>query len=275
MCCTTHWLKCLHERISRHLHGHTRCAVVRSLTLCSSLCFFPCVSPFSFFFFFYLNPELNLFLHVVVVGAIYHGHSAKWGVWPLGENTPLTGYEPNIPDDFHYSDTTEIFFYEQSSDGVPSYLFDAELDDGGPKTSFSLFWRKFVAGKPALDLWDLIVAVLHGNTYQSNQARWDLCTNLREVRAAPHKLQQRKKSHGMIAKQLSRWSYREEARQCRVALDWLFDGINLDPRFKSNTLTPKTNLPTYWQREISHVMDGIIFCVCSTLGISVPPIVLK
>ena len=28
-------------------------------------------------------------------------------------------------------------------------------------------------GKPALDLRDLIVAVLHGNTYQSNQERWD------------------------------------------------------------------------------------------------------
>ena len=41
-------------------------------------------------------------------------------------------------------------------------------------------------GIPALDLWDLIVAVLHGNTYQSNQARRDLCTNLREVRAVPH-----------------------------------------------------------------------------------------
>ena len=48
---------------------------------------------------------------------------------PLAENTPLTGYEPNIPDDFHYSETTEIFFQEQSSDTVPSYLFDAELDD--------------------------------------------------------------------------------------------------------------------------------------------------
>ena len=46
-----------------------------------------------------------------------------------------------------------------------------------------------LAGIPALDLWDLIVAVLHGNTYQSNQARRDLCTNQREVRAAPHKLQ--------------------------------------------------------------------------------------
>ena len=32
-------------------------------------------------------------------------------------------------------------------------------------------------GIPALDLWDLIVAVLHGNTYQSNQERGDPCTN--------------------------------------------------------------------------------------------------
>ena len=48
----------------------------------------------------------------------------------------------------------------------------------------------------ALDFWDMIVAVLHGNTNQSKQERGDPCTNL--VRAAPHKLQMRKKSHGMI-----------------------------------------------------------------------------
>ena len=53
-------------------------------------------------------------------------------------------------------------------------------------------------GIPALDLWDLIVSVLDGKTYQNNQERGDPCTNLRELRAAPHKLQKRKKSHGMI-----------------------------------------------------------------------------
>ena len=42
-------------------------------------------------------------------------------------------------------------------------------------------------GKPALDLWDLIVAVLHGNTCQSNQVRGD-----------PKHLQRERKSHGMI-----------------------------------------------------------------------------
>ena len=50
-------------------------------------------------------------------------------------------------------------------------------------------------GIPALDFCNLIVAVLHGNTYQSNQDRGDPCTN---IRAAPHKLQMRKTSHGMI-----------------------------------------------------------------------------
>ena len=41
-------------------------------------------------------------------------------------------------------------------------------------------------GIPALDLWDLIVGFLHENTYQSNQAPGDLCTNQREVPAVFH-----------------------------------------------------------------------------------------
>ena len=62
----------------------------------------------------------------------------------------------------------------------------------------SLYTGLRLDGIPALDLGDLIVAVLHGNTNQSHKERGDPCTNLREVRAAPHKLQKRKKSHGMI-----------------------------------------------------------------------------
>ena len=58
MCDTPHWLKCLHERFTSSA-WYPRCAVVSSLTLCSSPCSFPCVSPI-----FYLNPDLNLFLHV-------------------------------------------------------------------------------------------------------------------------------------------------------------------------------------------------------------------
>ena len=116
---------------------------------------------------------------------------------------------------------------------------------------------------PHLIYGDLFVEVLHGNTYQSSQERRDPCTNLREVRAARHKLQKRKKSHGMIddldnveftssnvnssrQKALLYVSEDNEAmikkiikgrsptmrhvsRTHRVALDWLFDRINLDP----------------------------------------------
>ena len=166
-------------------------------------------------------------------------------------------------------------------------------------------------GIPALGLWDLIVGALHGNTYQSNQARWDLCTNQREVRAAAHTLQKRKKSHGMVddldnvdftssnvnssrqeallyvfedneavIKMIIKGrspTMRHVSRTHRVALDWLFDRINLDHPNPNqiHSLTPQTNSQTCWQREISHVMNGIIFCVCSTLAIWVLPIVLK
>ena len=76
---------------------------------------------------------------------------------PVAEFTPLTGYEPKLLDDFHYSETTEMIFQEETGDkdAVPSYLRDAELDDetigkvttvhsgerrtSGPKTSLSLF----------------------------------------------------------------------------------------------------------------------------------------
>ena len=52
-------------------------------------------------------------------------------------------------------------------------------------------------GIPALDLWDLIVAVL-GNTTQSHKARGDLSMNKREVRSTPHTIQKRKQSQRMI-----------------------------------------------------------------------------
>ena len=113
-------------------------------------------------------------------------------------------------------------------------------------------------GFPALDVWDLIVAVVHGNTYQSNHEQGEPYTNL--VRVKPHKLPMRKTSHGMLGNvdfiSSNVHSSRQEALlyifedneaviqmifkgrsltmrhvSCthRVALDWLFDRINLDP----------------------------------------------
>ena len=44
---------------------------------------------------------------------------------------PLTGYEPNVLDDFHYSETSVMIFQDDSGDidTEPSYSCDAELDD--------------------------------------------------------------------------------------------------------------------------------------------------
>ena len=67
----------------------------------------------------------------------------------------------------------------------------------------------------------------------------------------------------------SRWLSKVEIQQWdvsrthRVALDWLFDRINLKPNPKSNMLTPKTNLLTCSPKGVSRVTSGIFFD-CST-----------
>ena len=52
-------------------------------------------------------------------------------------------------------------------------------------------------GIPALDLWDLIVAVL-GNTNQNRTEHGDLLKNKREVRSPPHTIHKRKQSQRVI-----------------------------------------------------------------------------
>ena len=49
---------------------------------------------------------------------------------------------------------------------------------------------------------------------------------------------------------------------CLIELIWI-------PRSKSNTSTPKTNSLTFWPKEVSRVMSGIICCACLILAISV------
>ena len=55
--------------------------------------------------------------------------SANEDLGTLAENYPLTGYEPNDIDNYHISETTEIFIQESSSDSRPSNLHDLEIDD--------------------------------------------------------------------------------------------------------------------------------------------------
>ena len=55
--------------------------------------------------------------------------SANEELGTFADNTPLTGYEPEILDDYHISETTEIFIQESSSDSRPSNLRDLEISD--------------------------------------------------------------------------------------------------------------------------------------------------
>ena len=75
---------------------------------------------------------------------------------------------------------------------------------------------------PALDLWDLIVAVL-GNTTQKHTEQGDLLKNEHEVRSPPHTIYKRKQSQ-------------------RVTLDWLFDRINLDSKIQIKYIDSKNQL---------------------------------
>ena len=129
----------------------------------------------------------------------------------------------------------------------------------------SLFARLRLDGIPALDLWDMIVAVL-GNTNQSHKEQGDLLKNKREFRAAPHTIHKRKQSQRMIddldnvdfipsnvksshqeallcvfedneavIKMIIKGrspTMRHVSRTHRVALDWLFDRNSLDAKIQ-------------------------------------------
>ena len=47
----------------------------------------------------------------------------------MAENYPLTGYVPKNIENYHISETTEIFIQESSSDSRPSNLHDLEIND--------------------------------------------------------------------------------------------------------------------------------------------------
>ena len=130
-------------------------------------------------------------------------------------------------------------------------------------------------GIPALDLWDLIVAV-PGNTNQSHKEQGDLLMNKREVRSTLHTIQKRKQSQGVMNDlnnidcvpsnvQFSRQeallyvfednetvikmiikgrspTMRHVSRTHGFALDWLFDRINLDSKIQIKYIDTKNQL---------------------------------
>ena len=58
-----------------------------------------------------------------------HPHNEKY--CPTAMHNPLTGYEPELIDNFDYSETSVMIFQVESGDidTEPSYSCDAELDD--------------------------------------------------------------------------------------------------------------------------------------------------
>ena len=63
---------------------------------------------------------------------------------------------------------------------------------------------------------------------------------------------------------------RHVSRTHRVALDWLFDRVNLDPKIQIKYIDTKNQLADILtKRKISHVMSGIICFAYSILAISV------
>ena len=122
-------------------------------------------------------------------------------------------------------------------------------------------------GLPALELWDLIVSVFRNisrisdrkekpvngkDTHHKSHNKIDVmrdidavASNVESVRqeALLYVFEDNEAAIKMIIKG-SRPTLRHVSRTHRVALDWLIDRINLDPKSKSNTSTPKTKSQT-------------------------------
>ena len=120
-------------------------------------------------------------------------------------------------------------------------------------------------GIPALDLWDLIVIVLQGNTNQSKQVQGDLSTpltrkiipgkiddldhvdlvsshvNSSHQEAVLYVFEHNEAVIKMIIKGRS-LTMRHVSRTHRVSLDWLFDRINLDPKIQIKYIDTKNQL---------------------------------
>ena len=129
-------------------------------------------------------------------------------------------------------------------------------------------------GIPALDLWDLIVAVL-GNTNQNRKERGNPLLNKREACSPPHTIHKRKQSQRVIndldnvdfIPSNVQFSHQEallyviedneavikmiikgrsptmrHVSRTHVALDWLFDRFNLDPKIQIKFIDTKNQL---------------------------------
>ena len=119
-------------------------------------------------------------------------------------------------------------------------------------------------GLPALELWDLIVSVFGNISHISDQTvqpvngknkSHNKIDVMQDIDSVPSNVQSARQEallyvfedNEAVIKMIMKGrspTMRHVSRTHRVALDWLFDRINLDPKSKSNTSTPKTNSQT-------------------------------
>ena len=136
-------------------------------------------------------------------------------------------------------------------------------------------------GLPALELWDLIVSVLgnvsrvserlgqsendvykHHKSHKKIDVMKDIDVVLSNVQSARHEallyvFDDNKAVIKMIMKGRSP-TMRHVSRTHRVALDWLFDRINLDSKIQIKYIDTKNQLADILTKGKLYVMSGII-----------------
>ena len=145
-------------------------------------------------------------------------------------------------------------------------------------------------GLPALELWDVIVSVL-GNVSRFSDRSGKLDNDvhkrhksqknidvMKDIDSVPSNVQSARQEAllyvfedneaviKMIIKGRSP-TMRHVSRTHRVALVWLFDRINLDPKIQIKYIDTKNQLADILTKGISRVMSAIICCACSILAI--------
>ena len=195
--------------------------------------------------------------------------------WDCSQNSDFT---EDLEDSKFTSGGILLFFGSHTFVPICSNQLDVQetnfsfLQFNRIKSNFFLDEGMSLDGIPALDLWDLIVAILHGNTYQSNQERWVLFTNLREhltnfnsktkeiswndwwsgqcwfcflkrhfFSSGSFVFENNEAVIKMIIKGRSP-TMRHVSRTHRVACDCLFDRINLDPKIQIKYIDTKNQL---------------------------------
>ena len=159
-------------------------------------------------------------------------------------------------------------------------------------------------GIPACDLWDLEIEIFHSSPNQLNNTKGQVQGNSSRNTTANKHTQNKTKvltQHDnfdlnnvdcvplnakfsrfgamlyifddnenvikMIIKGRSP-TMRHVSRTHRVALDWLFDRINLEPKIQIKYIDTKNQLADMLTKGISQAMSGTIFFICSTSAIS-------